>query len=168
MGEVACYVDEGTSAGTTDSVIAWTDEELLVLGRAVRSDPADLTLYEWWRTETGPWRTGASPAKDGEPPDAVEGVFGTPGSSLTLTFAGGRYHESAFQVYGDSHVLYGKPSLIVLLHETPPPSGRRICPQYEVYRYHLRGDLLTLRLQEGGCREYSSKDISGKHWMRLE
>jgi hypothetical protein len=59
VGEVACYVEEGTSAGTTDSVIAWTDAELLVLGRAVWSDPADLTLYEWWRTETGPWRTGA-------------------------------------------------------------------------------------------------------------
>ena len=25
-GEVACYVEEGTSPGTTDSVIVWTDE----------------------------------------------------------------------------------------------------------------------------------------------
>ena len=85
----------GTSPGTTDSVIVWTDEKLSVLGRAVRSDLADRTLYEWWRTEAGPWRTSASPAKDGDPPDTLQGMFEATGVRWTLTFeASGRYEES--------------------------------------------------------------------------
>ena len=46
-------------------MIVWTDEELRVLGQAVRDDAADLTLYEWWRTEAGPWNSSAPPEKDG-------------------------------------------------------------------------------------------------------
>ena len=37
-GEVACYTVEGTSISTTDSVIVWTDDDLKVLGQAVRGD----------------------------------------------------------------------------------------------------------------------------------
>ena len=166
-GEVACYLEEGTSAGSTRSVIVWTDEELAILGRAIRRDAADLTLFEWWRTEAGPWVTGARPPKDGDPASEIEGTFEAPGTSLTLTFFNGRYHESFFEDYGDSLVLYGKPSLILLFHESPPTTfGGTICPTYEVYRYQIEGPRLRLRLLEGSCREYSSHDIDGKRWTR--
>lgn len=166
-GQVACYVEEGTSPGTTDSVIVWTDEELRVLARAVREDPADLTLYEWWRTRSGPWRTDASPEKDGEPPETIEGVFQA--SGRTLVFENGRYHESEFgDAYGDSALLYGKPSTVLMLHETPAPTfGGMICPTYEIYRWRLQGDHLSLRLVEGGCREYSSVEITKAEWTRV-
>jgi class 3 adenylate cyclase len=166
-GDVACYVEEGTSPGTAESVIVWTDEELVVLGRAIRGDVADLTLYEWWRTDTGPWRTEASPPKDGEPPETIEGLFEAPGR--TLTFLNDRYWESQFSsAYGDSAVLYGKPSTLLLLHETPAPTfGGIVCPTYEVYRWRLRGDRLTLRIVEGSCREYASHDISATEWTRV-
>jgi hypothetical protein len=170
VGEVACYVDEGTSAGTTDSVIVWTDEELGVLGRAVRDDPADLTLYEWWRTETGPWSTSASPAKDGEPPDIIQGVFEAVGEEWTLTFEGGRYRESRFAPYhGDAELLFAKPSTVLLYHRSPAPTfGGALCPNYEEYRWRLRGDRLSLDLVSGGCREYSSVDIANAEWIRVD
>jgi class 3 adenylate cyclase len=171
VGEVACYVDEGTSPGTTDSVIVWTDEELLVMGRAVRSDPADLTLYEWWRTETGPWRTGASPAKDGGPPDMLQGVFEASGKQWTLTFeASGRYEESEFgPFYGDAVVFFAKPSTLLVYHRLPPPTfGGALCPNYEEYRWRLRDDRLSLDLVSGGCREYLSVEIANAEWTRVD
>ena len=166
-GEVACYVEEGTSPGTTDSVIVWTDEELRLLGRAVREDPADLTLYEWWRTQGGPWRTEASPSKDGEPPETIEGVFEA--SGRTLVFENDRYHESEFgDDYGDSTLLYGKPSTVLMLHDSPAPTFQGICPRYEMYRWQLDGDHLSLRLLEGGCREYSSAEITNAEWTKVD
>lgn len=166
-GEMACYVERGTSPGSTRSVIVWTDERLQVLGRVIRGDPADLTLYEWWRTQAGPWRTEASPGKDGEPPETIEGVFQAPGRSLA--FENGRFHESEFSdAYGDAAVLYGKPSTVLLLHETPAPTFEGICPRYEVYRWQLQGDHLILRLTEGGCREYSSAEITNTEWTRVD
>jgi class 3 adenylate cyclase len=171
VGEVACYVDDGTSAGTTDSVIVWTDEELRVLGRAVRSDPADLTLYEWWRTETGPWRSSASPAKDGEPPEILQGVFEASGEKWTLTFeASGRYEESEFgPSYGDAVVFFAKPSTVLMYHRLPPPTfGGELCPNYEEYHWRLRGDRLSLDLVSGGCREYSSVEITNAEWTRVD
>jgi class 3 adenylate cyclase len=169
VGEVACYVEGGTSPATSESVIVWTDEAQLVLARALRGDAADLTLYEWWRTETGPWETAASPPKDGEPPAIIEGVFRAAESGHTLTFQNGRYEESAFGgVYGDAAVLYGKPSTVLMLHEAAPTTfGGVVCPRYEVYRWRLRGDRLSLRLLTGGCREYASEDIAKSTWTRV-
>ncbi len=46
------------------SVIAWTDENLLVLGQAVRGDLGDLSLYEWWLS-AGPADAETPPEKDG-------------------------------------------------------------------------------------------------------
>jgi hypothetical protein len=168
-GEVACYVEEGTSPGTTESVIVWTDEALSVLGRAIRRDPADLTLYGWWRTDAGPWGSAAAPAKDGTSPAPIEGRFEATHRSHTLEFRGGRYWESDYsELYGDAAVLYGKPSLLVLLHESPPTTfGGVVCPRYEVYRYRLSGDRLVLHLVTGSCREYASHDIDGAGYRRV-
>ena len=169
-GEVACYTVEGTSISTTDSVIVWTDDQLMVLGRAVRGDAADLTLYTWWKTETGPWEaSSAHPPKDGEPPDVIQGVFETEGHPRTLTFEGGRYEESEFSgFYGDAELYFAKPSTVLMYHRLPPHTfGGVNCPNYEVYRWELRGDRLSLDLVSGGCREYASVDIAKAEWTRV-
>ena len=55
-----------------------------------------------------------------------------------------------------------------MLHETPAPTfGGMICPTYEIYRWRLQGDHLSLRLVEGGCREYSSVEITKAEWTRV-
>ena len=109
---------------------------------------------------------GGVSGKDGEPPETIEGVFQAPGRSLA--FENGRFHESEFSdAYGDAAVLYGKPSTVLMLHETPAPTfGDR--PRYEVYRWQLQGDHLILRLTEGGCREYSSAEITNTEWTRVD
>jgi class 3 adenylate cyclase len=169
-GEVACYTDEGSSVSLTDSVIVWTDDELLVLGRAVRGDAADLTLYTWWRTETGPWEpSSAQPPKGGEPPDVIQGVFEAQGQPRTLTFEDGRYEESVFGPdYGDAELYFAKPSTVLLYHPLPPPTfGNAQCPNYEEYHWRLRGDRLSLDLVSGSCREYASVDIASAQWIRV-
>jgi class 3 adenylate cyclase len=167
-GQVACYVDEGTSAGTTDSVIVWTDDEHLVLGRAVRGDAADQTLYRWWMTETGPWgASSAEPPKDGAPPDIIQGVFEAVGHPWTLTFDGERYEESQFgPLYGDAEVFFAKPSTVLVYHRLAPQTYGGHCPNFEKYRWRLRGERLNLDLVSGGCREYSSDDITNAEWTR--
>jgi class 3 adenylate cyclase len=169
-GEVACYTVEGTGVSTSDSVIVWTDDELLVLGRAVRGDAADLTLYTWWRTETGPWDASSAPPKGGEPPDLIQGVFEAEGEPRTLTFEDGRYEESVFGPdYGDAEVYFAKPSTVLLYHRLPPLTfGGDRCPNYEEYRWRLRGDRLSLDLVSGDCREYSSIDIANAEWTRVD
>jgi len=169
-GEVACYTDEGTSLSTTDSVIVWTDDELLVLGRAVRGDAADLTLYAWWKTEAGPWdASSADPPKDGEPPKVIQGEFEAVGEAWSLTFEDGRYEESKFgPEYGDAELLFAKPSTVLLYHRLAPQTfGGVLCPNYEEYRWRLRGDRLSLDLVSGGCREYFSVDIANTEWIRV-
>jgi TolB protein len=57
-GRVMCFRTDG------ESTIAWTDENLLVLGQAIRDDLGDLSLYEWWIT-AGPTDPDTAPEKDG-------------------------------------------------------------------------------------------------------
>jgi serine/threonine-protein kinase len=57
-GRVMCHRTDGKS------MIAWTDENLLVLGQAIRDDLGDLSLYEWWIT-AGPIDADTAPEKDG-------------------------------------------------------------------------------------------------------
>jgi serine/threonine-protein kinase len=69
-GRILCH-QEGDR-----SVIAWTDENLLVLGHAVRGDLGDLWLYDWWIT-AGPFPGGTPEDKDGGVaiPDPPEGSY---------------------------------------------------------------------------------------------
>jgi hypothetical protein len=164
-GDVACYVEPGTGPSTTDSVIVWTDDELLLLARAVRGDAADLTLFEWWRTEAGPWTTDARPPKDGRA-DLLEGTFES--TDGTITFRDGRYEGTLFGGFTvDAELFHAKPATVLLFHRSPPPTfGQAVCPSYEVYRWRLLGDRLSLRLVTGGCREYASEDVAAASWIR--
>lgn len=69
-GRVACFIEPVTVLAS-DSVVVWTDDELLVLGRASREDVTpfpgnlpDLSQYEWWRTSAGPNVGGSFRQKD--------------------------------------------------------------------------------------------------------
>jgi class 3 adenylate cyclase len=166
-GELVCFVREGTGLSTTDSVIAWTDEELLVLGQAVRGDAADLTLYEWWRNEAGPWGSSAHLQKDGEA-RLLEGSFRAAAGPRELTFVNGHYSVKEHGVvYVVAELLYAKPSTIVLFHRIATPTfGGALCPNYESFDWRLRGDALDLTLTSDGCRDYASIDIGEAKWIR--
>lgn len=164
VGQVACYVEPGTGPSTTDSVIVWTDDELLLFARVVRGDAADLTLFEWWRTEAGPWATAARPPKDGRA-DLLEGTFRS--RDGTISFEDGRYEGTLFGGLAvDAQLFHGKPATLLLFHRSPAQTfGNAVCPSYEVYRWRLRGDRLSLRLVTGGCREYASEDVAAASWV---
>ncbi|HET9671842.1 MAG TPA: hypothetical protein VFQ40_03225, partial [Actinomycetota bacterium] len=165
LGDVACYVEPGAGPSTTNSVIVWTDDQLLVLARAVRGDAADLTLFGWWQTEAGPWSTDARPPKEGGP-DLLEGTFTSKDGTISLE--DGRYEGTLFGGLAvDAELFYGKPATLLLFHRSPPSTfGNAVCPSYEVYRWRLRGDRLSLRLVTGGCREYASEDVAAASWVR--
>jgi class 3 adenylate cyclase len=167
-GEVACFVREGTGISTTDSVIAWTDEELLVLGQAIRGDAADLTLYEWWRDEAGPWDSSEHLEKDGEF-RVLEGTFRAASGPQELTFVNGHYSVTEHgTVYVLADLFYAKPSTIVLFHRIATPTfGGALCPNYESFAWRLRGDALDLTLTSDGCRDYGSIDIGEAKWTRI-
>jgi class 3 adenylate cyclase len=167
-GEVACFLREGSSLSTTDSVIAWTDEELLVLGQAVRGDAADLTLYEWWRNEAGPWGSSEHLQKDGEA-QLLEGSFKAAVGPRELTFVNGHYsvkEHGAVLVVAD--LFYAKPSAIVLFHRIATPTfGGVVCPTYESFDWRMRGDTLNLTLTSDSCTDYASRNIAEAKWTRI-
>jgi hypothetical protein len=167
-GEVACFVRKGSSLSTTDSVITWTDEELLILGQAVRGDAADLTLYEWWRNEAGPWGSSEHLQKDGEA-QLLEGSFKAAAGPWELTFVNGHYsvkeHGAVFVV---ADLFYAKPSTIVLFHRIATPTfGGVMCPNYESFDWRLRGNALNLTLTSDSCTDYASRNIAEARWTRI-
>ena len=166
---------EGTGLSTTDSVIVWTDEELLVLGRAVRGDAADLTLYEWWRNESGPVGTVRA-APEGRraaetPRGCVRASRMTLDVSDRLRIARRSGTRRATEVR--ARPLRGRscssrsPDTLLLCYRLAPQRSGGICPNYEVYRWRLRGERLDLRLLSGGCREYSSAETANAEWTRV-
>jgi hypothetical protein len=161
-------VRDGSSLSTTDSVIAWTDEELLILGQAVRGDAADLTLYQWWRNEAGPWDSSKHLPKDGEA-RLLEGSFRAARGPRELTFVNGHYsvkeHGAAYVV---ADLFYAKPSTIVLFHRIATPTfGGVMCPNYESFDWRLRGDTLNLTLTSDSCTDYASRNIAEARWTRI-
>jgi class 3 adenylate cyclase len=167
-GEVACFVREGSSLSTTDSVITWTDEELLVLGQAVRGDAADLTLYEWWRNEAGPWGSSEHLQKDGEA-RVLEGTFEAARGPAELRFVNGRYSVRADgDVFLVAELFYAKPSSVILFHRIATPTfGGAMCPNYESFEWRLRGDALDLTLTSDSCTDYASRNIADGKWTRI-
>ena len=54
------------------------------------------------------------------------------------------------------------------LPSAPPADVRgKHCPNYEEYRWRLRGERLSLDLVSGGCREYASVDIGNAEWISV-
>jgi class 3 adenylate cyclase len=184
-GQVACYVEERESGlSTATSVIVWTDEELLLLGRAIRDDAADLTLYEWWRTEAGPSESSAPPPKDGEV-ELLDGYFelritqGDVGpadeggadpswvESWTLRLSAERGFEG-MPTYGDGgELLFGKPDLLIFDFGAPFQGFGAQCPTYQSVTWREHAGTVTFGDPVGHCRERNLDLLTFAPWSRI-
>ena len=182
-GQVACYVDgraSGLSSAT--SVIVWTDEDLLVLGRALRDDAADLTLYEWWRTDAGPSSSSAVPPKDGAA-KLVDGFFeleierGDRGVSgladpswvrtwtLKLSVEEGFEGMPTYEHGGD--LLFGKPNRLIFDYGGPFQGFGTRCESYQSVSWRERAGRLTFGHPVGHCRERNLDVLTFAPWTRV-
>jgi len=184
-GEVACHVEDRRSGiSTAASVIVWTDEELLVLARAVRDDGADLTLYEWWRTEAGPSSRSAMPEKDGtaelltgffemEITEAEAGTdLGSADPSWVRTWTMKLSLEDGFAgmpTYPDDggELLFAKPRTVIFYREGGLQGFGARCPSYQAVRWTERGDQVVFSHPEGHCREWNLDAVTFKPWTRI-
>ena len=184
-GDVACHVEDRRSGiSTAVSVMVWTDEELLVLARAVRDDGADLTLYEWWRTEAGPSSSSALPEKDGEA-ELLTGIFemeitkaesgtdlGSADPSWVRSWTMKLSLDDGFvgmpTYFEDGGVLlFGKPKTAIFYREGGLQGFGARCPSYQAVRWTERGDRVVFSHPEGHCREWNLDAVTFKPWTRL-
>jgi hypothetical protein len=184
-GQVACYVDERASGlSSATSVIVWTDEELLVLGRALRDDAADLTLYEWWRTEAGPSESSAPAPKDGEA-ELLEGFFdltidrddlgpaeegGADSSwvrSWTLRLSAERGFDGMPTYLEGGELLYGKPRLLIFDYGSTFAGFGGQCPAYQSVTWRERAGTVTFGHPVGHCRERNLDILTFAPWSRI-
>ena len=182
-GQVACYVNErasGLSAAT--SVIVWTDEELLILGRALRDDAADLTLYEWWRTEAGPSESSALAPKDGAA-ELVDGFFeltiergdrgggGLADPSWVRTWTLKLSAEEGFDgvpTYEEGgELLFGKPNILIFDYGEPFQGFGTRCDSYQSVSWRERAGRLTFGRPVGHCRERNLDVLTFAPWTRV-
>lgn len=177
-GRVACFVERPTAVAQYSAVV-WTDESLLVLGRASRSDlteypvnAPDLTLYEWWRTRSGPGSGGSFRPKDG----AAELPAGTFELVITKDEVGAASDGLADERWlGTTRVEFDKDTLRVTYPDGTPfqadllwgkedrlvyrergvlgtDFGRVQCPRYASWNWRLEGgDLVLSDPSPGAC-----------------
>ena len=144
----------------------WTDEGSLVLGQATRGDAADLTLYEWWRTEAGPWSSDAHPEKDGD--GAAPGAFREVGGPRLLMF-GDERSSGAWEEKRTSTATRGfmKPCSASrrcpMFSRLPLPRPRRgaLCRGYRRYDWRLRSDCHSTWSR--AVPRYQSEEVTGRH-----
>lgn len=184
-GDVACYVEDRRSGlSTAMSVIVWTDDELRVLARAVRDDRADLTLYEWWRTQAGPVASAAFLEKDGAA-EVLTGEFettitaagsgagpGTADPSWVQTWTMSLSPKGEFvgmPIYAeDGGILYyGKPRTVIFYREGGLQGFGGRCPSYQAVRWKEHGDQVVFSHPEGHCREWNLDAVTFKPWVRI-
>ncbi len=135
-GRVMCSQDTAAAR----SVLAWTDENLLVLGHATREDLGDLSLYEWW-ISAGPIDADTPAEKDGaaavesfpqgpfladvtNPQDLRKlGVSGRLSVTLGITLADGNYRVTyngpAYYAEEGTYVLTKGPSVVFTITRAP-------------------------------------------------
>jgi hypothetical protein len=180
-GGVACYLEDRRSGlSTASSVLVWTDEELLVLGRAVRGDAADLTLYEWWRIQAGPVVGSAAPPKDGAAV-FLEGFFEVEFSARDVAELGGNPEQigshslllspvdgfSGMPGYGEGgQLLFGKPHLLIFRFDSVFKGFGATCPSYQSVTWHEEGRRVTFANPVGHCRERNLDMLALKPWHR--
>jgi class 3 adenylate cyclase len=182
-GEVSCYVEDRRSGlSSAVSVIVWTDEELGVLARAVRGDAADLTLYEWWRTEAGPSSSPVLLEKDGEA-EFLEGSFeleiqrGEVGASGTADPSWARAWTVKLSAEGvfdgmptyqeGGELLFGKPNVLIFDYGSPFPGFGATCPAYQSVTWRIRGNHVVFGDPHGQCRERNLDVLTFAPWTRI-
>ena len=183
-GRVLCYTIErnrqpglfGSGGAPDQSHIEWTDENASIYAHAVRNDLADLSLYDWWVTSSGPVVPGAgdgSAEKDRSGP--TELALGV--ASYLVSPAGGcggsRGVDCAMHIDGETYSVYFSDDTIAaaeagsLLLQKPnavvftPVSGFCLEPKDlggggdsrpAAYTWSVRGDEITFeRIRGGRC-----------------
>jgi hypothetical protein len=182
IGQAGCWVNED------GSWIAWTDDESRLLATAHRPDGADLTLFEFWRTQAGPLRSGALPPKDGTV-ELLEGTFAgeitEADTELSRDFPADprdvgpwefTFGDGAFtQIFpdgsccGPGQLLFAKPDTVLLrtpAEDLTEGTGEQ-CDQYHSVRWKLRGD--TVIFTDPGLNECAGDVIrlALKPWRRV-
>ena len=94
-GRVLCYTvergpfpDDGSVLLPDQSHIEWTDENASIYGHAVRNDLADLSLYEWWLSSSGPIVPGTAGGAEKDRPPTSAGPHLDDGTYLAAPPAG--------------------------------------------------------------------------------
>jgi class 3 adenylate cyclase len=182
-GEVTCYVEDRRSGlSSAVSVIVWTDEELGVLARAIRDDAADLTLYEWWRTEAGPSSRSVLLEKDGEV-ELLTGFFeleihrgevGTSGTAdpswvgdwtIKLSVEDGFESMPTYREGGE--LLFGKRHVVIFNYGSSSQGFGATCPAYQSATWQVRGNHVIFGDPNGHCRERNLDILTFAPWTRI-
>ena len=174
-GRVLCYrlvIDE-----TTTSHIQWTDENSAIYAHAIRNDHADLTLYEWWLSSSGPVASAEEatvtakdrPATAAVPRlpegsflasvlelDRVTGVYlrdasGRPLVTYRMHIEDGTYEFARdFATVDSGNILFVKPDLVVFDPATGDCAGTGLSGQPASYRLSASARSLRLEFKKGG------------------
>ncbi len=196
-GRVLCWTIErnsqpalfGSGNAPDQSHIEWTDENASIYAHAVRNDLADLSLYEWWVTSSGPIVPGAGgESSEKDRPGPIELAPGD--GSYLVSPAGGcggvRGVDCAMHVDGETYrlvfsddppnvasevgsLLLQKPNAVVF----SPVSGFCFEPTVlggggdsrpAAYTWSTRGDEITFeRVRGGRC---AGPQKLGRPWTR--
>jgi len=181
-GRVLCWTIDrsgqpalfGSGNAPDQSHIEWTDENASIYAHAVRNDLADLSLYDWWLTSSGPIAPGEGDAAEKDRPSGVPGPGLGDGSYLTFPPGGcagfheetcalhidGNTYRVVFTVMPDSvaesgHVLLQKPNAVVFSPETgyclePKDLGGGGDSRPASYTWSADGDEITFERVKGG------------------
>jgi hypothetical protein len=195
-GRVLCYTAEqvggfGTPAVTPhQSHIEWTDENVSIYAHAVRKDLADLSLYQWWLSSSGPVPAGDGVTVEKDLPAALpaglrDGTYmisvtkqdekqaGHGGfipsplgfGTVTVDIRDGTYTmgvNGAFPETGE--VLFQKPNSVAFAPERAPCGvGVGLTPVS--YEWTAKGDTITWERVHGkGCA--GPQPFTGIPWTR--
>ncbi|MGH2636805.1 MAG: BTAD domain-containing putative transcriptional regulator, partial [Actinomycetota bacterium] len=177
-GRVLCYALETSESLTAErqrsSHIQWTDERIFVYAHAIRNDIADLTLYEWWLSSSGPVLPGGDrttaekdrPANAG--PRLDDGIYlaaptggcaGFEGQTCALRIDETRY-EIVFTEYPNDNpergtILLQKPNAVVFSPQTGfcflgQIAGESRSPRPAVFEWQTNRESVTFERTAGG------------------
>jgi serine/threonine-protein kinase len=199
-GRVLCYTLErnpqpglfGSGNAPDQSHIEWTDENTSIYAHAVRNDLADLSLYEWWLTSSGPIVPGTTvvPTEKDRPAEAPapglrdgsyittppNGCAGFEDTTCVLHIRDGNYEEvfsDEPDVTNGGSVLLQKPNAVVFSPEVgyctePVDLGGGGDPRPVAYEWSASagGEVITFeRVRGGTCA--GPKKLAGKDpWTR--
>ncbi len=174
-GRVLCYTQRPAGASEFgpnldpvegESHIEWTDARLLIYAQAIRNDLFDLTLYDWWRSYSGP----VIPTEDGAiglqkdlPTEATAAPHGTyllsvgPSDDVTepgtydIRLRGGAYEIDIDGSLSQTGALfYRKPDMVVFVPEEGRCNHPTASPMPARYGWSMSGARLTWEFRGGG------------------
>jgi hypothetical protein len=191
-GRVLCYtVDPATNAAGSApqpgrSHIEWTDDNSSIYAHAVRNDLADLSLYDWWLSASGPIVSAGDATATKDPPASLgprlrdgsylislterqASHFGFSdlfphGGTLAVHLRDDTYEIGANGLVIESgRTLLKKPNAIVFVPERAPCGGTPLLPV--TYDWTATVDTVTWEKAEGNTCA-GPQPLTGIPWTR--